>query len=779
MKRDAYRKDICNLQYALRYTLMDEQKQAQMAASRMVVPAGPRPPAAPPGASALTPKDILVMLRRHILLIVSLTILGLMLGGVTWYFLLKYFPRYTAQTYIRVLSPVEKDPMVIGIGMTNKDIQYGHRLSMVNLIKQQSTLQRLLGRGKIQETKWFKHFGKGRAGESRAISITKAFKDLEKYFRVYAQRDAEFISVSMTCGDKREAALIVNEMVDLFLLLQGRTKKDEIAAKLAGLKTQRDNIQNELDYAERAMAEVRRASGFTDLEQRYFEHTITLTLNSLELEQNDLALEIKQLQASIGTLEKLAVGFVNEQVQDQIENDPTVVMLTQQLVLQEARLAGALTRLGENHRDVRQMQESISDTRLRRDDRRAEIAEQTRQANFKNAQDGLIILRSRFEESERLRQEAAARKRDLDLARVQYEQRVTIRDERKDRLKEIKMQIGKRTIMHDDPETPKVQKVGDAPVPLEVSSPKWEFYFPGGTVLGFMCAVGLTFLIELLNDLVRTPRDVGKFLHIPLLGVIPDADEDEQTRNIDLCHVVRQAPYSIISESYRRLRANFKLSRFAESSKVLLVSSGMAGDGKTSVAANFAATFVAENKRVLLVDANFWRPSLHKIFPKSQPQPPNDQTEASEQSEFGLSTLLAGLCGYQEVIRPGGIEGLSIIDSGLLPSNPAELLGGPQMEQLLKHQRQSYDYVIVDGPPILLVSEAKVLARLVDGTILVFNAGATRRGAAMRTIRELREVNATIIGCVLLAVKAMKGGYFHEQFKSYQQYQELQLARSV
>jgi Mrp family chromosome partitioning ATPase len=141
--------------------------------------------------------------------------------------------------------------------------------------------------------------------------------------------------------------------------------------------------------------------------------------------------------------------------------------------------------------------------------------------------------------------------------------------------------------------------------------------------------------------------------------------------------------------------------------------------------------------------------------------------------------LPGGLCGYQEIIRPSGIEGFDVIDSGPLPPNPAELLGGAQMKQLVKHQRETYDYVIIDGPPVLLVSAAKILAKLVDGTALVFNAGATRRGAALRTIRELRDVNAEIVGCVVFAVKAMKGGYFTEQFRSYQEYQKLQLAHSV
>ena len=138
-----------------------------------------------------------------------------------------------------------------------------------------------------------------------------------------------------------------------------------------------------------------------------------------------------------------------------------------------------------------------------------------------------------------------------------------------------------------------------------------------------------------------------------------------------------------------------------------------------------------------------------------------------------------GLCSYEDAKRSDVIEGLDIIDSGPLPSNPSELLGSYRMEQLIKDRRKNYDYIIVDGPPVLLVSDAKVLAKIVDGTVLVFNAAATRKGAALRTIRELQAVDAKIVGCVLFAVRALKGGYFHEQFRSYREYQKLQLAHST
>jgi succinoglycan biosynthesis transport protein ExoP len=734
-------------------------EESPRASNRMAGLVGPRPPA----AAALTSKEALGILRRHILLIIALTLLGLIIGGAGWWLLGEYLPKYTAKTYIQVLPPVETDPMTIGGIQLQKDILYGHRMSIVGLIKHQRTLQDLLARDNVKETKWFAEHMDG--------NIRKAFKNLNRHFGAYTPRDSDFVEISMTCRSDEESAVIVNEMLDLFLAQRGSAERAEVGKRLTRLEEQRSRVEGELSATEKALDNVREAFGITDLDLstgRYFQHTITLRLNSLELQKNELDLAIRQLKADITNLEQLATGPITEQVEFAIERDPVMLTLAQQLAFQEANLSGRLTKFGENHRDVRQTRELIDEIRRKREIRKTEIAEQTRRANLENARDGLLVLQERFEQLEKLRQEAEAKKRELDLARVQYEQRTKIRDERITMLDSIKEQIGKLKIIHDDPETPKVQHVGDAPIPLEmVFSRQWYLWFPGGTILGLMLGVGLTFFVELANDLVRTPSDVARFLHIPLLGVIPDESEDNQVRGIELCHAVRQAPYSVISESYRRCRTNLKLSGAAESSKTLLVSSGSSGDGKTSVAVNLATTFVATDKKVLLIDANFRRPNFQTLFPKVEA----DDLKA-EQFDFGLSNLLMNQCGAREAVRSSGVEGLDVIYTGPLPANPAELLGSPQMDELLKKQRKNYDYIIVDGPPVLLVSDAKVLAGVVDATILVFNAAATRRGAAQRTIREFKEVNAKIVGCVLFAVRAMKGGYFHEQFKSYRRYQK-------
>lgn len=742
-------------------------EQRQDTANKILRPAVYRPPTA---AVTLTPKEIIAILRRHILLIVALTTSGLIASGVAWFVLRKYAPKYTARTYIEVLSPGRVDPMTIGRLQPNKDIAFQHRFSLATLIKQLGALQNLLRRDKIKQTKWFNSFD---THEERVES-------LEDDFIAFAQRDSQYIIIGMTCHDPKESALITNEMLDSFIKSRKIRTEGDITLKLKELNDQLMNAQRDLDAAEAALNTLRdeaSAWGLTMLQARNadVDNIVTSTLNEYIKAENQLSISVKQLEGQIAALQKRVEGELDVVVKHQVEHDPIMVNLAQQLTGLETELARKLTKFGEDHREVRQLREVIKQVTEERRLRQVYIGEQTRRANLDSAYDTLSVLQNQLAEQERRRTEMEAKQKDLDRYIARYRQREDIRNAKKDTLESINAQIVKYNMMLKDPETPKVRPTGLAPVPLKVSSPKWQLYFPSGTLLGFLLGVGLAFLIELINDLVRTPSDVSKHLHIPLLAIIPDAEEDDQIQDdVDLAHVVRQAPYSIISESYRQFRTNLKLSGSAESIKTLLITSGAAGEGKTSTAINLATTFVAEDKKTLFIDANFRRPTSLRIFPKA----PTDASD-KESAELGLSNLLMGQRTYKDIIRPSGIDGLDIIDSGPLPFNPAVLLGSKRMDQLIKEQREKYDYIIIDSPPVLLVSDTKILAARADATVLVFNAAATRRGAAQRTIRELKEIRANIIGCVLFAVRIMKGGYFDELFRNYQEYQKVQLAHSI
>ncbi len=740
-----------------------------------------------PGVAAgLTAGEVIGMLRQHIFLIILFTVAGFIVGGISWFLLREYAPEYTAATYIEVLSAAERDPLQITSYMVGQDIQYSYRRTLASRLVQQGFFRKLLNRDRIRETDWFRNFGRTE-GATEEVSVEKAIRkalqNLSANLRATPERDSDLITVSMTCHDKEEAALIANEVVDLFTRERGEGEAADIREKIRIFREQLSSVRNELTTIQNNLDALRIKSGFTDLETHNYMDVITQRVADLELENNDLILDITNTKTAIETLKRQATGPIAEQVSRLVENDPVVTSLLQTRVALEVELASRLTKYGENHRITQQIQERISEIDEKRRERKAEIGELIRQSNLKNVQDTLEMLQSSLDELQRQKQEAEAAKEQLDLARVQFEDLQIQREEKQADLEEINNAISTYSIKLNDPETPKVKRMGEALVPLSVSFPRWEMFFPGGTLLGILLGIGVAFLIERFNDLVRTPRDVSRYLRVPLLGVVPDVAEDEQLKSIDPVMAVNKAPYSVISEAYRRFRSNLISS--APNSRIFLVSSGMAGDGKTSVTVNLATTLAGQNNKVLLIDSNFWRPNINTIFPPSEPGPvlkaedSNEEVEENSEYELGLSTVLSGLCGYHEVIRPSGIENLDVISAGMLPPNPAELLGGAAMEQFIKYQREKYDYVVIDGPPVLLVSDVKLLAGLVDGVVLVFNAMETTRGAALRTIAELKQVSATILGCIMFAVQPMKGGYFREQFKAYREYQKLQMANAV
>ena len=232
--------------------------------------------------------------------------------------------------------------------------------------------------------------------------------------------------------------------------------------------------------------------------------------------------------------------------------------------------------------------------------------------------------------------------------------------------------------------------------------------------------------------------------------------EDPQAAAVpQLSRVAMAAPQSLMAESFRELRTALLYSTDTEL-KTLMITSGRAGVGKTVVASNLAITLAQGGSRTLLIDTNFRRPLVHRVFDL-----PNN---------VGLSEILTRRSRFDEAVHTSSVANLDVLTCGTVPPSPADLLGSEGMQNLLADVRGRYDAVVLDGPPILVVSDAHVLCGMVDGTALVVSAVSTPRGVAIRATRTLRNLRARVVGAVLNRVRATKGGYFREQYKSYYAY---------
>lgn len=212
-------------------------------------------------------------------------------------------------------------------------------------------------------------------------------------------------------------------------------------------------------------------------------------------------------------------------------------------------------------------------------------------------------------------------------------------------------------------------------------------------------------------------------------------------------------PKSVVSEAFRVLRTNLQFSSVDRPLKKVMVTSSVPQEGKSTVISNLALSLASAGNKVLLVDADMRRPNIYKIF--------------LLENYKGLSNLLAEDLPIESVVIDTDIENLHIITSGPVPPNPAEMLGSQKMKKFLEEVSSRYDMVLIDSPPVNSVADASILSSLVDGVILVVEAGKTEREAAMVAVQQLKKVNARILGVILNKVKQQKGGGYYYYYYYY------------
>lgn len=214
--------------------------------------------------------------------------------------------------------------------------------------------------------------------------------------------------------------------------------------------------------------------------------------------------------------------------------------------------------------------------------------------------------------------------------------------------------------------------------------------------------------------------------------------------------VARIKPNSVISEQYRTIRTTINFSLPGNEMKTLLFTSASKEEGKSTTSANMAVVFAESGKKVLLVDADMRKPTLHHTFHLN--------------NHIGLSNLLIGKGELEQSVRDSGISGLELLTSGQIPHNPAELLDSPMLDRLVAEMKERYDLIIFDSPPILSVTDSKILANKCDGTVLVVNTGKTEKQSAIKARDSLATSKAYIVGVVMNNYKLGKDHYYSYEY---------------
>ena len=268
-------------------------------------------------------------------------------------------------------------------------------------------------------------------------------------------------------------------------------------------------------------------------------------------------------------------------------------------------------------------------------------------------------------------------------------------------------------------------------------------------VVGLLLAAGIVFLLEYLDDTVKSTDDFTQTLGLTALGAITRIKGKHYADKL----IAAQDLFSPVAEAYRMVRNNIQFVSVDHPAKSIMVTSATPGEGKSVTTANLGIIMAQAGRKTIIVDADLRRPTQHEIF-----QVPN---------LAGLTDLLCSPDSKPDGhMRKTAIENLYLVTSGPLPPNPSELLGSERMRQVLTTLGKLADVVIYDSPPALSVSDAVVLSNRVDGVILVTEAGKTRFGAVRQTLLNLHQAGANLLGGILNQVKGKKGGYY-QYYHSY------------
>lgn len=300
-----------------------------------------------------------------------------------------------------------------------------------------------------------------------------------------------------------------------------------------------------------------------------------------------------------------------------------------------------------------------------------------------------------------------------------------------------------------------VMAVDPATVPTEPISPQVMRNAALAAMVGLMLAVGVIFLIEALDDTLKTPEDVRKTLGLPVLGVIAKHDSEDEKP------ITNTTPRSPVAEAFRSLRTNIQYTAVDSPLESLLIISTDPQEGKSTVVTNLGVVFAQLGRKVTLIDADLRKPSLHR--------------KVGVQNRTGLTALFVRSMDTLELImQKTDIPNLNVITSGELPPNPSELLGSKKMQSILDKIKESSDMIIIDSPPALAVTDSLVMVPYVDAVLLVIKPGFTKAKSALMIVEQFKRSNANLIGVVIneLDLGRSRYSYKYYQYKSDKNYEK-------
>lgn len=605
-------------------------------------------------------------------------------------------------------------------------------------------------------------------GEDRKpATIPEISGALSQAVQIEQKRGLDIIEISVESKEPYEAAFVANIYAREYLHYNLEISRNQLTFVRDFLDEQRSEKKDQLNEAEEILRSYQERGGIIALDQQA--QTLIQQLAQFEAQKNATQIE---LQASNEILKQYK----------------------KELAQQDPKLADYLAS-ATSETYIKALQDQIAELQIRRDmamaktDPRVDYTAQLREydnkiAELKSKLDDKIkvlkagIFASSPEEVKVLSQKIIEEEVKNGSLRKTLDELSTVvkrYDDRFNRLPKTSIELARfqrnresleklytlveekyqEALINEQSQPGNVLIIDDARIPYAPAKPNRILIIVVGLLIGIGLAFAYVFLKNYFDNTVKTPEDLQK-KNMNMLGWIPRVDEIVLKETSKADFIILNKPDSVPSESFRALRTRIQFSRpDKESLKTLVVTSPAPQEGKTFVTINLAGSFAQADKSVLLVDCDLRKPRVHRVF--------------DAKKEPGLIDYLVGDKSLEQVTHKSELKNLYFIASGTIPPNPAEMLASKNMDEFLAKVRDMYDYVVIDSPPIIAVTDAEILAKKVDGAILVVSSEISEMQMVERANQLIQHDNTTLIGTVLnnFDTRSAYGTYYKYKYYYY------------
>jgi capsular exopolysaccharide synthesis family protein len=664
-------------------------------------------------------------------LILLAFLLVLLTAAVVTYFQ----PReYQSSVFIEVKSTAT-NPRIFNSGMDPNQVAYDPQLAptVFQIIQRTGILYPVIEDLKLQD-KWTK--------DGNRPTREQAYQRLRSKLDVDEVRNTALLQISVFNTNPQEAADIANKIVAVYQDTRVLEEREIMNRAVASMNEEVAKQQTKVETAVTEVARIRDAENIIDLNPEGTEDAQTpvdTIVLKQETEVNDAETNVAVLRMKLDQIDKLKGEDLMRMMPTLKVEDPTIQKILpnyQDAVAQEALLLNS--GLGENHPKVKALR-AQKDVFTQQLEEQVTIIRSALSQNLRTAETTRGELQKRLDSVNQKQLASKNLSANYTRAKNNYIKEKTLLDS-------VRMRAQTQTMEMAMPrQAVSVKQVAEPP--SFAARPRVSLNLMLGALVGLIVGLGLAFFIEYLDTSVKTMEDVETLLGVPVLAIIP--------KNIKLLH--KEPGDTPDAEAYRILRTNIEFNRKNPEANTLSVASGGPGEGKSTTLANLAFTSAQGGYSTLIVDADLRRPVQHTLFDLS--------------NNVGLTNYLTTDMRLEDVIFPTSVENLSLIPSGILPSDAVGILNSQRMSDMIEELKTRFDIVFFDSPPMLGVSDASVLASEVDQTIIIVQHRRFPRAMLTRVKQAVVGVGGSVLGVVLnnVDLRHDQNYYYYTNYYGYYQ----------